>query len=218
MIGQIDPPPPEPVSPRLEYWRSHFIIWSVVLMIVLLPVLFFADNTAELYPNHSDQVAQASFAIAAAFGITMLAAMIIIKPAVRGSRLLATTFLPIAWFMFSFLTLMTVLDAIYQYNDFTGPDTVRGYHEFALDRVYTSTGKGSCYKAALADWPESFCISRTDFAMTKVDMRDGWHGRYCLHVDDEENGSAIRIMHSTGHTLSPGALIHCQIGRTTKIG
>ena len=218
LLNSFDPPPSIRVSPRQAYLRDHLVIWFIVIIVLLLPIIIFGNNTTDLNPSHSSEIDKISLTVATTMGLFTLILMIWIKPKVRGSLFTATIALPFVLFALSLMASSTIADTVYEQLDFSGPYTVRGFNDFALRRVYLTSGKRTCYRAELTDFLASFCLSRSDFDRAKMDFLNGRNGRYCLHVEDEENGSAIRIMHSTSHTLAPGALIRCQIGTTTSIG
>lgn len=191
------------------FMQRNLIIVLVFAPIAVIPLLWIFGNTTELSPDRSDVVMTSALCLGLATGVGFSVLIAIVKPASRSS----TTVTAIAFFFVGLImgTLMgmTLVGEAFQLIDFSGPHLRRGVEEFAIARAYRTHGKNGCSHIQLRDYFGDFCINPREYKVVFGDVDDTPSSGYCLRVNAERNGTAIRIMHSSSWAFRPGAVVSC---------
>lgn len=194
---------------RRSFLQRNLLIIILVMMLASIPLQSFLGRTTDLLPDRSDAVMMSAFVTGIVTGVAFALLVAFVKPASRSSTTVTATGFFFCGAMLGTSLGMALADAAFQAIDFSGRNVTRKLEDLAIARAYRTHGKGGCDHIQLRDYFGDFCINRREYKAIFGDREDTQPEGYCLRVDTERNGSAIRVMHSSTWAFRPGAVVRC---------
>lgn len=193
-----------------EYLRRHLLTLIIITLALFLPLQFLFRTTTELAPVRNADVQAASRYLGCLAAVAAALLAVATRQNEGGSRALTIFVFGALGGVLGFVSGLVIGPTIYQTYDFSGPGLIRRPKQFPIVAFYQTHGRGQCNHVVLRDYGGNFCIGTTDYKKTFGRKESGRVDGLCLLADTEENGAAVRIMHSSELPFRPGAVVKCR--------
>lgn len=209
----LDGPPVDdrkPKSPRISFRDRLILIGIVAACWGLLIYDWFLDNSTEIMPDHSGIVVGGALGVGAFVALVTLAATLWFKPSLRWPLPIAAPVLALCFGVMAIIWSMIAIDRAEQFADFHFGKTIQGERYFPIHRAYVGDGKGVSYHIQLADHFADLDISKQDYQVMGKIGEDLYPEGFCLRAIAQQNGEALRIMHSSSKAFPTGSVVPCE--------
>lgn len=195
-------------SEQKSFLRRNLLAILGILTIIPIPLQWYFGNTHVIYPNNSIIIASTGIFCGIIFAAIFSYLINAINPVILYSKTITIIIFSFCGFISGALTGMALADAALQHKYFSGPNLVRQIEEFAIKRAYETSGKRPCSHVQLRDYFGDFCIDPEEFRTYFAKDRDIRSETYCLRIETERNGTAVRVL-GADKVLRPGAVVRC---------